>query len=156
MKINSKTWLESATVATAYTIAFYLINWLSFNALLAKYPSQSEDDVRADIGIPAILIAYIVALLCSYVAIFIINKLLHKPFSFKRFILFCLLIPFIYQLSQLGLGLIAIISSSYNRSSYFVYQISLVICTWVTVCIVYWLAFKYRSAQRLRLKVKSS
>jgi hypothetical protein len=134
MKINSKTWLESATVATAYTIAFYLINWLSFNALLAKYPSQSEDDVRADIGIPAILIAYIVALLCSYVAIFIINKLLHKPFSFKRFI----------------------ISSSYNRSSYFVYQISLVICTWVTVCIVYWLAFKYRSAQRLRLKVKSS
>jgi purine-cytosine permease-like protein len=149
MKVNSGIYLESAIVATVYTGSFYLTQWLTFNALLAKYPSQSDDDVRADIGIPAILIAYIVALLFSYIAIFIINKLLHKSFSFKSFILFCLLIPLIYQLLQLVLGLLAIVSSTYNHSSYFVYQISLAISTWITVNIVYWLAFKHRSVQRV-------
>jgi len=149
MKIVNKSWLESSVVATVYTASFYLINWISFNALLAKYPSQSEDDVRTDIGIPTILLAYIGALFCSYIAIFIIHKLQHKSFSFKDFLIFCLLIPLIYQLSQLGIGLLAVISSSYNHSSYLVYQISLVICTWITVCIVYWLAFRHRWAQKI-------
>jgi ABC-type spermidine/putrescine transport system permease subunit II len=145
MKINNRTLLESATVATVYTSSFYLAKLLIFNALLAKYPSQSDDDVRADIGIPTILIAYVVALLFSYIAIFIIYKLKHKSFSLKSFILFCLLIPFVYQLPILGLGLLALISSTYNYSSYFVYEISLAISIWSTICIVYWLSFKYRS-----------
>jgi ABC-type spermidine/putrescine transport system permease subunit II len=145
MKINNRTLLESATVATVYTSSFYLAKLLIFNALLAKYPSQSDDDVRADIGIPTILIAYVVALLFSYIAIFIIYKLKHKSFSLKSFILFCLLIPFVYQLPILGLGLLALISSTYNYSSYFVYEISLAISIWITICIVYWLSFKYRS-----------
>ena len=143
MKLINKSWRASLGVSFIYTATYYLAQWAVFTLLIARFPSAQEDDVRIDLGILTLLISYIAALLCTFIVIYFIHKLSSRPVSFKHFILFCILIPVVFQLTQFGVLLLSIISPTFNHASYRVYQISLGICTLITAWIAYWLAFRY-------------